>query len=316
MKKKHTIALIAVCGIVFGLLIGMLFNGADITGAVVMSSKSLDWDGIEAGKSETFSYDLGSETCDVGWSLSDLNEPKDSLTINPESESGATGVVQTTVTCGNGLADCQGFTITITTSNCAEACADADGDGFQDSACGGQDCNDADGAVNPDAAEVCDDGIDNNCNGDTDCSDSACSSAEVCDAGPEECTENWDCTEWEKLGECVDNEQEYVRTCTDANACGTTASKPSESDKTACSDGTSDTPDDNVSALSGDDATGGDDTSDGAGDTSDTAKDAASDSSDESGQSNRNLIYTGGGIGIAVIGILSGIIAIIAIRRR
>ena len=46
--------------------------------------------------------------------------------------------------------------------------ADTDGDGF--AAC--QECDDADGAVNPDATEVCD-GLDNNCDGITDGADAA-----------------------------------------------------------------------------------------------------------------------------------------------
>lgn len=44
-------------------------------------------------------------------------------------------------------------------------CADADHDGYKDAACGGNDCNDANRAVNPGAAEVCGDTIDNNCSG-------------------------------------------------------------------------------------------------------------------------------------------------------
>ncbi|MFT4978235.1 MAG: hypothetical protein ACI8S6_004143, partial [Myxococcota bacterium] len=40
---------------------------------------------------------------------------------------------------------------------------DADGDGFDV----GTDCDDDDSAINPDAAEACD-GVDNNCDGDTD----------------------------------------------------------------------------------------------------------------------------------------------------
>ena len=41
-------------------------------------------------------------------------------------------------------------------------CPDADGDGFMDDTCGGDDCDDADPAVHPGAEEVCD-GIDNDC---------------------------------------------------------------------------------------------------------------------------------------------------------
>ena len=40
---------------------------------------------------------------------------------------------------------------------------DGDGDGFLDT----EDCNDGDSSINPDAAEACD-GIDNNCDGQTD----------------------------------------------------------------------------------------------------------------------------------------------------
>jgi hypothetical protein len=41
---------------------------------------------------------------------------------------------------------------------------DLDGDGFDDSAFGGEDCDDANAAIHPDATEVCD-GVDNDCNG-------------------------------------------------------------------------------------------------------------------------------------------------------
>ncbi|ABS24984.1 MopE-related protein [Anaeromyxobacter sp. Fw109-5] len=44
-------------------------------------------------------------------------------------------------------------------------CPDADADGYKDVACGGTDCNDAAASVNPGAAEVCGDAVDNNCSG-------------------------------------------------------------------------------------------------------------------------------------------------------
>ena len=47
-------------------------------------------------------------------------------------------------------------------SNCV---CDADGDGYQSTGCGGQDCNDSNPDINPGVEEVCDDGIDNNCDG-------------------------------------------------------------------------------------------------------------------------------------------------------
>ncbi|MBI5117886.1 putative metal-binding motif-containing protein [Candidatus Poribacteria bacterium] len=59
-------------------------------------------------------------------------------------------------------------------------CADADKDGYQDSGCnadpakGGGDCDDTNPAVNPAAVEVCNDGIDNDCNGLIDSGDTDC----------------------------------------------------------------------------------------------------------------------------------------------
>lgn len=45
---------------------------------------------------------------------------------------------------------------------------DADGDGFIDQNCGGNDCNDGNAAVHPGATENCNNGRDDNCDGDTD----------------------------------------------------------------------------------------------------------------------------------------------------
>ena len=50
-------------------------------------------------------------------------------------------------------------------------CADGDGDGFDDEACGGTDCDDTDGAIYPGAPETCGDGIDDDCSGADDAAD-------------------------------------------------------------------------------------------------------------------------------------------------
>jgi hypothetical protein len=67
--------------------------------------------------------------------------------------------------CGNGIDDnCNGYT---DTEPPCMTCIDADGDGYATNggACGPVDCNDANSAINPGAEVVCDDGIDEDCDG-------------------------------------------------------------------------------------------------------------------------------------------------------
>ena len=49
-----------------------------------------------------------------------------------------------------------------------DPCDDADGDGYDDDTCGGNDCDDGNAAVHPGASEVCDGILDNDCSGNTD----------------------------------------------------------------------------------------------------------------------------------------------------
>jgi hypothetical protein len=74
---------------------------------------------------------------------------------------------------------------------------DADGDGYLKSSrkCGGFDCNDDDASVNPGAAEICDDGIDNDCNS---AIDEGCGGTGpmICESGPyagDSCVASFEC---------------------------------------------------------------------------------------------------------------------------
>jgi hypothetical protein len=78
--------------------------------------------------------------------------------------------------CGNNIDDnCDG-----TADESCTACTDADGDGYsaEGDACGLVDCDDTDSAVYPGAPEICNNSIDNNCDGFTDESCTACTDAD------------------------------------------------------------------------------------------------------------------------------------------
>ncbi|MDJ0807129.1 MAG: MopE-related protein [Gammaproteobacteria bacterium] len=89
--------------------------------------------------------------------------------INPGAEEHCTDRLDNNC---NGLID----TADMNAVACPLTCTDLDGDGYsiEGAACGAMDCDDANELVNPAALEICDDGVDNNCDNRTDASDSVC----------------------------------------------------------------------------------------------------------------------------------------------
>jgi len=75
-------------------------------------------------------------------------------------------------------------------------CTDIDGDGFsiEGGTCGAVDCDDNNAAIHPNAAEVCDDIVDNDCDNNADCEDNECANTRLCQPGaePEICDDGKD----------------------------------------------------------------------------------------------------------------------------
>ncbi len=130
--------------------------------------------------------------------------------------------------------------------NCLGDPLDGDGDGFVSAACGGRDCDDGNGAINPGAAEgpfgdaSCGDMVDNDCDGQTDAADTgckqcqssadcddqnACNGIETCDgtlchAGtPPDCNDNNVCTDDGCNAQTGCTHVNNSNSCNDGNAC-------------------------------------------------------------------------------------------------
>jgi len=96
-------------------------------------------------------------------------------------------------------------------NNFCTLCIDSDGDNYNGSAIGDQsacninDCNDNNLIINPSVVEVCTNGVDDNCNGLTDCADSAC--AAIC-CGSSVCQSGYTCSN-NLCTLCIDNDSDY-----------------------------------------------------------------------------------------------------------
>ncbi|NIN94816.1 MAG: hypothetical protein GTO49_07515, partial [Anaerolineae bacterium] len=103
--------------------------------------------------------------------------------------------------CDNGIDDnCDGWTDAEDLA--CLVCTDADGDGYaiEGGACGLVDCDDANPQVNPSAIEICDNGIDDNCNGSTDAEDA------ICSGPPNMIVVGWDGVQRDHFWECYNKE--------------------------------------------------------------------------------------------------------------
>ena len=109
------------------------------------------------------------------------------------------------------------------------ACTDNDGDGFntEGGSCGEVDCDDSNAAINPGAAEVCDDIVDNDCDNNADCDDRECRRALVCQANsePEICDDG------------IDNDGDNKVDCADKKDCGKDPACTGGGASEVCNDG-------------------------------------------------------------------------------
>jgi hypothetical protein len=119
------------------------------------------------GGSTTTTIGGGSTTTTIGGgsTTTTIGGMTTTTTIGGMTTTTTIGGGSTTTTTGGGVTTTVQSTTTTTVSN---SCIDNDGDGYGINCANGMDCNDQNANMNPGLAEICGDGIDNNCNGFTD----------------------------------------------------------------------------------------------------------------------------------------------------
>jgi len=134
----------------------------------------IDIDGDLFGNSNNYTL---SDTQPVGYVSNSTDCNDNDENINPDAIEICNDTVDND--CDNATdcadSDCTG-------DAACQTCTDSDSDEYHaESGCGSAvDCNDGDGNINPGATEVCDDGVDNDCDNATDCADSDCTGDAAC----------------------------------------------------------------------------------------------------------------------------------------
>jgi len=133
--------------------------------------------GLEASHSGSYSHIGAVIDCVVGEACDDGN----SCTVNDACVSGVcSGTLITSCVSGDGCC-ASGCSYSGGDLDCPSDCVDADSDGYNITiGCGAIDCNDTNANINHLAAEVCDNVVDDNCNGLIDCGDNLCKNTYSC----------------------------------------------------------------------------------------------------------------------------------------
>lgn len=127
----------------------------------------------------------------------------------------------TPVGCDDGIA-CTLDRCDEASRGCVSTIVDGDLDTFISTVCGGDDCDDANAAVNPGATEQCADNLDNDCDGTIDCGDPDCTNApNCCTPSPEVCRNGVD-DDCDAQADCADTDcsaDPVCGGCTSAEVC-------------------------------------------------------------------------------------------------